>query len=56
VIDSWHQRGVRVCTWTVDDPGRRRKLIRWGVDAIISNDVAATVADVAPQPDDAVPA
>jgi glycerophosphoryl diester phosphodiesterase len=53
-IDNWHQRGVRVCTWTVDDPGRRQKLIRWGVDAIISNDVAATVADVAPRPDDAV--
>jgi glycerophosphoryl diester phosphodiesterase len=56
VIDNWHQCGVRVCTWTVDDPGRRRKLIRWGVDAIISNDVAATVADVAPRPDDPVPA
>jgi glycerophosphoryl diester phosphodiesterase len=55
-IETWHHRGVRVCTWTVDDPNRRHKLIRWGVDAIISNDVAATVADVAPRPDDAVPA
>ena len=46
-VHGWHRRGVRVCTWTVDGPARRRKLIRWGVDAIISNDIAATVADVA---------
>ncbi len=46
-VRHWHDRGVKVCTWTVDDPARRDVLLSWGVDAIISNDVAGTVRDVA---------
>lgn len=44
-VRRWQQRGYRVCTWTVDDRERRRALIRWGVDAVISNDVAGAVLD-----------
>ena len=45
-VRYWHERGVGVCTWTVDRSWRRRRLLRWGVDAIISNDVAGAVRDV----------
>jgi glycerophosphoryl diester phosphodiesterase len=46
-IRFWHEAGLRVCTWTLDEPGRRRRLLDWGVDAVISTDVAGAVADVA---------
>ena len=37
---SWaKQKNLRVNTWTVDDPGIAEKLRRWGVNAIITNDV-----------------
>jgi glycerophosphoryl diester phosphodiesterase len=45
-VRSWQRRGTLVSTWTVDSPQRRRQLLGWGVDAIISNDVANTVSDV----------
>ena len=44
-VDSWHERGIGVCTWTVDSRRRRLRLRRWGVDAIITNDLAAAVRD-----------
>jgi glycerophosphoryl diester phosphodiesterase len=50
VIGSWHDRGVLVSTWTVDSAARRRRLLGWGVDALISNDVEATVRDVTDRP------
>jgi glycerophosphoryl diester phosphodiesterase len=31
------ERGYRIHTWTVDDPGRMRHLVRLGVDMIITN-------------------
>jgi glycerophosphoryl diester phosphodiesterase len=46
-IAAWHDRGLAVCTWTVDFARRRRQLLAWGVDAVISNDVSGTVRDVA---------
>ncbi|MEY9838302.1 glycerophosphodiester phosphodiesterase [Streptacidiphilus sp. EB103A] len=35
------RRGLKVSTWTVDDPRRMAALARAGVDAIISNDIRA---------------
>jgi glycerophosphoryl diester phosphodiesterase len=32
-----HGRGLRVWIWTVDDPGRARQLIGFGVDGLITN-------------------
>jgi len=46
-VRAWHEHGVKVCAWTVDDPGRLARLTEWGIDAIISNNVAAAVASVA---------
>jgi glycerophosphoryl diester phosphodiesterase len=46
-VRHWHDRGLKVCTWTVDDPARREQLLGWGVDAIISNDVTGVVSDCA---------
>ena len=48
---SWaHARGLRLHTWTVDDPADMRRLIRWGVDGIITNvpDVLRDVLDAIP--------
>lgn len=42
-----HAAGVRVGTWTVDDPARVRELLAWGVDAIASNDPGAALAALA---------
>ncbi|KPH97403.1 glycerophosphoryl diester phosphodiesterase [Actinobacteria bacterium OK074] len=42
-VAQWHARGLRVSCWTVDDADRRAELLSWGVDAIISNDVAGVV-------------
>jgi glycerophosphoryl diester phosphodiesterase len=33
-----HQRGLRVFTWTLDDPVVARKFATWGVDGIITNE------------------
>ena len=39
-----HQRGLRVFTWTLDDPAVARKFAAWGVDGIITNEPAAILA------------
>lgn len=36
-----HQWGVRVNVWTVDEPAQARRLLKLGVDGIITNDPAA---------------
>ena len=36
-VDRFHEAGIRVNCWTVDDPDRCRTLIDWGVDYITSN-------------------
>jgi glycerophosphoryl diester phosphodiesterase len=46
-VRAWQGQGVKVCAWTVDDPGRLARLTEWGIDAMISNNVAAAVASVA---------
>jgi len=45
LIDAFHTEGVRVNTWTCDDPARMRELIAWGIDGICTNvpDVALEV-------------
>lgn len=36
-IGIFHAEGIRVNTWTCDDPERMRQLIEWGVDGICTN-------------------
>lgn len=45
-IAAAHDRGLRVNTWTVDDPIRIEQLLRDGVDGIITNDPAMARARV----------
>jgi glycerophosphoryl diester phosphodiesterase len=39
-VDRSHEAGVRLGTWTVDDPDRFAALLGWGLDAIATNDPA----------------
>ena len=39
-----HDRGLRVFTWTLDDPDMARKLAAWGIDGIITNEPAEILA------------
>lgn len=39
-IQRAHAAGLAVNVWTVDDPRRARRLARWGVDGIFTNDPA----------------
>lgn len=36
-VAAWQRRGLAVIPWTVNDPGRMRELIAWGVDGIITD-------------------
>lgn len=42
-VDEAHRAGVRVGTWTIDDPALIRQIIGWGVDAVATNDPALGV-------------
>lgn len=42
-MKRWRKRGLRVHTWTVDDPERIRELATIGVHAIICNDPGAAL-------------
>lgn len=44
-VETCHRHGLRVNTWTCDDPERMKELIEWGVDGICTNvpDVALAV-------------
>ncbi|WP_415971330.1 glycerophosphodiester phosphodiesterase family protein [Rhodococcus sp. 077-4] len=37
MVDSAHERGIRVIPWTVDDPGTMRALMDLGVDGLITD-------------------
>jgi glycerophosphoryl diester phosphodiesterase len=37
-IERAHELGAPVYVWTVDDPARVERLVRWGADGIITND------------------
>ncbi len=36
-VAGWHRLGLRVATWTVDEPGEATRCLDAGVDAIITN-------------------
>ena len=38
-----HDSGIRVGTWTVDEPETLATLFAWGVDAVASDDPARAV-------------
>lgn len=40
-VDEIHTAGLRVATWTVNDPARAQQLIAWGVDTVITDTVDA---------------
>ena len=43
-VEEAHDRGIRVCTWEVDDPEAIERLFELGVDAVETNDPAVGVA------------
>jgi glycerophosphoryl diester phosphodiesterase len=43
VVESMHERGYKVSTWTVDDPREMRRLTDLGVDAVVTNRVSELV-------------
>lgn len=45
LVANWRARGLPVSTWTVDDAERRAQLATWGVEAFITNDIGAAVAE-----------
>jgi glycerophosphoryl diester phosphodiesterase len=42
-VERAHAAGVRVGTWTVDEPGETERLFEMGVDAVATNDPASAV-------------
>jgi glycerophosphoryl diester phosphodiesterase len=47
LVERTHAAGRLVSTWTVDEPVQMRRLVQLGVDAVISNQIAALVGVVA---------
>lgn len=47
ILAAAHAAGLRVNTWTVDDPARIAELASWGVDGIVTNDVPTARAALA---------
>jgi glycerophosphoryl diester phosphodiesterase len=43
-VDAVHQAGLRVSTWTVDSTEDMTRVLEAGVDAVVSNRIAALVA------------
>lgn len=43
-VDAVHQAGLGVSTWTVDSPEDMTRVLEAGVDAVVSNRIAALVA------------
>jgi glycerophosphoryl diester phosphodiesterase len=44
VVESMHERGYKVSTWTVDEPREMRRVVDCGVDAVVTNRVPELVA------------
>ena len=49
-VRDFHDAGLAVAAWTVDDGDRARDLVRWGVDAITTNQVEEIRAALAASP------
>ncbi len=49
-VTGFHEEGLAVVAWTVDDADRARDLARWGVDAITTNRLAEIRAALAALP------
>ena len=45
-VAAVHHAGLRVSTWTVDEPADVTRVLRAGVDAVVSNRIAALVAQL----------
>ena len=43
-VAAVHDAGLRVSTWTVDSPNEMTRVLEAGVDAVVSNRIAALVA------------
>ena len=50
VVRDFHDAGLAVLAWTVDDGERARDLVRWGVDAITTNRIEEIRAALAQSP------
>ena len=50
IVRDFHDAGLAVAAWTVDDGDRARDLVRWGVDAITTNRVEGIRAALAASP------
>ncbi len=50
IVRDFHDAGLAVAAWTVDDGDRARDLVRWGVDAITTNRVEEIRAALAASP------
>ena len=40
-VERFHEAGLRVACWTVNDPARAAMLLDWGVDSVITDAVDA---------------
>jgi len=45
-IDAAHRHGLEVHVWTVNEPVHMKRLLRWGVDGIMTDDPARAMASV----------
>lgn len=43
IVETMHERGYKVSTWTVDDPHEMRRVIDCGVDAVVTNRISELV-------------
>jgi len=44
-VDEFRTAGLRIATWTVNDPQRAREFIEWGVDTVITDAVDLIAPD-----------
>ena len=50
LVNAMHGRGLKVSTWTVDDPQEMRRVVDLGVDAVVTNRIAELVSLLAGKP------